>query len=106
MPWSKNYLTYSILKLSYVILTISFTGLCGILFIVFFAPLVLDLADFMLKMDYQGPAGNPGPGIPNSVPNLYTIVAKVQWRWNNNYRSLGVFSTVPVGNFNSNFISQ
>ena len=143
MPWSKDNLTYIIFKLSYVIFTLSFTSLCGILFIVFFAPLILDLDSYILKMNYQGPGGNPnsggnpglngnsgpgenpgppgnpGPGgnpdragdsdsgILNPSPNLATITAKVEWRWNNGYRSLGIFSPVPVGNyFNSNFTIQ
>ena len=34
---------------------------------------------------------------------LATIQAKVQWRWENGYRSTALFSIVPVNNFNSNF---
>jgi hypothetical protein len=37
---------------------------------------------------------------------LAPIVAKVEWRWNNGYRARGIFSRVPVGNFNSNFTHQ
>jgi hypothetical protein len=46
MLWSKENFIYLMLKVSYVIFTISFTGLCGILFIVFFAPLVIDIGDY------------------------------------------------------------
>jgi hypothetical protein len=132
MPWNKDNFIYLVLKLSYVVFTISFSGLCGILFIVLFAPLVIDITDFILNMDNHGlggnpgpagnpnpgvnpgPAGNPGPGenpgpggnpglAGNPAPDLATIQAKVQWRWDNGFRSVALFSTVPVHNFNSNF---
>jgi len=44
------------------------------------------------------------PNPPLDTPNLDTIKAKVQWRWDNFYRSKCIFSDVPVleGGFDSN----
>ena len=38
-----------------------------------------------------GLAGNPAPGILNPATNLETIIAKVQWIWNNDYRNRCLF---------------
>ena len=63
-----------------------------------------------------GQGGNGGPsdhGVNNDAndggftgPNLNTIRAKIQWRWDNGHRSTPVFSRVPVNGFDSNITNE